>query len=65
MRHLKVYLSDLMDYRKITIRHQNLNIEELKAENKCLKTELNFQRPVFEGIVSSRVSPPSPPPSPA
>ena len=35
----------------ITIRHQNLNIEELKAENKHLKTELNSQRLALEGTV--------------
>ena len=35
----------------ITIRHQNLNIEELKAENEHLKTELNSQRLALEGTV--------------
>ena len=35
----------------ITICHQNLNIEELKAENEHLKTELNSQRLALEGTV--------------
>ena len=35
----------------ITIHHQNLNIEELMAENKRFKTELNSQRLTLGGTV--------------
>ena len=40
----------------ITVRHQNLHIEELKAENKCLKAELNSQRLALVGTVLHRNS---------